>query len=137
MKVKEIMTTELVTVTRDMTIRRFIKLLEKNNITGAPVVDEDGKLIGIVSGKDVIHAIDHLIQVHVSIDQQKEDKGRFNWVEGIMTSNVITCSEDDDVNEVFGTMVSRRIHRLPVVRDGKPVGIITSLDSCRFISGNV
>lgn len=135
MKVKELMTRTVLTVKKDLSVRKLVKLLEKNKITGAPVVDDDGKLIGIVSSTDVIRAIDHLIRVHVSIDEQKEDKGMFNWVEGVMTSKVITTSEDDDVQDVFRLMVERKIHRLPVVKDGRPIGIISSLDACRLVAG--
>jgi len=137
MKVKEIMTHDVLTVTKELSIRRLIKLLDKNKITGAPVVDEQGNLIGIVSSKDVIRAIDHLIRVHVSIDEQQDHRGMDNWVEGVMTTNVITVNEEDDVREVFATMVKRKIHRVPVVRDGKPVGIISSQDACRIVAGIV
>lgn len=135
MKVKELMTQTVLTVKKDISIRKLVKLLDENSITGAPVVDDDGKLIGIVSSKDVIRAIDHLIKVHISIDEQQEDRGRYNWVEGIMTHKVITADEDDDVRKVFRTMVEKKIHRLPVVRDGRPVGIISSQDACRLVSG--
>lgn len=134
MKVKEIMTRDVLTVTKDLSIRRLIKLLDKNKITGAPVVDEQGKLIGIVSSKDVIRAIDHLIRVHVSLDEQKEHKGKYNWVDGVMTTDVITADEEDDVREVFGTMLRRQIHRIPVVKEGKPVGIISSQDACKMVA---
>lgn len=134
MKVKEIMTHDVLTVTKDLSIRRLIKLLDKNKITGAPVVDEQGKLIGIVSSKDVIRAIDHLIRVHVSLDEQKEHKGKYNWVDGLMTTDVITADEEDDVREVFGTMLRLQIHRIPVVKEGKPVGIISSQDACKIVA---
>ena len=134
MKVKEIMTRDVLTVTKDLSIRRLIKLLDKNKITGAPVVDEQGKLIGIVSSKDVIRAIDHLIRVHVSLDEQKEHKGQYNWVDGVMTTDVVTAGEEEDVREVFGTMLRLQIHRIPVVKEGKPVGIISSQDACKIIA---
>lgn len=135
MKVKELMTSSVLTVTGDMSIRKLVMLLEQNRITGAPVVDADGKLIGIVSGRDIVKAIDHLIRVHISIDEQQEDRGKYNWVEGIMTPNVFTCGENDDVQDVFNTMVEKKIHRMPVVKDGKPVGIISSQDACKLVSG--
>ena len=134
MKVKELMTKNVLSVKKNISIRKLVKLLGEQSITGAPVVDDDGKLIGIVSSTDVIQAIDHLIRVHISIDEQQEDKGKYNWVDGIMTSKVITVSEEDDVRDVFHTLVERKIHRVPVVRDGKPVGIISSLDACRLVS---
>ncbi|MBW7996883.1 MAG: CBS domain-containing protein [Candidatus Glassbacteria bacterium] len=135
MKVKNLMTHNVLTVTGDMSIRKLVMLLEQNRITGAPVVDGDGKLIGIVSGRDIVKAIDRLIRIHISIDEQQEDKGKYNWVEGIMTADVFTCGEDDDVQQVFNTMVEKKIHRLPVVKDGKPVGIISSQDACKLVSG--
>ncbi|MCE5270580.1 CBS domain-containing protein [bacterium] len=135
MKVKDLMSRNVVSVTKDMSIRKLIKLMEEHRITGAPVVDETGCLIGIVSGKDVISAIDHLLRVQLSLDEQQEHKGRFNWVEGIMTREVLTASEEDDVRSVFSQMVERKIHRIPVVREGKPVGIISSQDACRLVSG--
>ena len=134
MKVKELMTKNVLSVKKNISIRKLVKLLGEYSITGAPVVDVDGKLIGIVSSTDVIQAIDHLIRVHISIDEQQENKGKYNWVDGIMTSKVITVSEEDDVRDVFNTLVERKIHRVPVVRDGKPVGIISSLDACRLVS---
>jgi CBS domain-containing protein len=135
MKVKELMTRNVLSVTKDMSIRRLIKLMDEHSITGAPVVDAEGFLIGIVSGKDVIQAIDHLLRVQLSIDEQQELKGKYNWVEGVMSTRVITATEEDDVREVFRRMVEHKIHRMPVVRDGKPVGIISSQDACRLVSG--
>ena len=135
MKVKDVMSRNVITVTKDLSIRKLIMLMGEHRITGAPVVDEEGRLIGIVSGKDIISAIDHLLQVNLSLDEQKDHKGRFNWVEGIMTTNVVTTEEEQDVREVFQLMVDRKIHRVPVVREGKPVGIVSSQDACRLISG--
>jgi len=135
MKVKDLMSRNVVSVTKEMSIRKLIKLMEERHITGAPVVDEAGRLIGIVSGRDIIAAIDYLLQVKLSLDEQQAHKGRYNWVEGIMSREVLTAQEDDDVRAVFKQMVERKIHRIPVVRDGKPVGIISSQDACRLVSG--
>ena len=135
MKVKELMTQTVLTVKKDVSLRKLVKLLDEHSITGAPVVDDEGRLIGIVSGKDVIRAIDQLIRVNISIDEVKDIKGKYNWVEGVMTTRVISASEEDDVRDVFRTMVERRIHRIQVVRDGRPVGIISSQDACRLVAG--
>lgn len=134
MKVKDLMSRNVVAVTKEMSIRKLIKLMEERHITGAPVVDETGRLIGIVSGRDIIAAIDYLLQVKLSLDEQQEHKGRYNWVEGIMSREVLTAQEEDDVRGVFKQMVERKIHRIPVVRDGKPVGILSSQDACRLVS---
>ncbi|MFC2077170.1 CBS domain-containing protein, partial [candidate division KSB1 bacterium] len=119
---------------RDMSIRKLIRLLETKKITGAPVVDDEGNLIGIISEKDIVVAIEHLIKVYVSLDEQKEMRGKYNWVEGVMSRKVMTVDEDADCAEAFRLMSEKRFHRLPVVRDGKLVGIISSMDACRLLS---
>jgi CBS domain-containing protein len=134
MKARDIMTRDVVTVPKDMSIRKLIRLLETKKITGAPVVDDEDNLIGIISEKDIIVAIEHLIKVYVSLDEQKEMRGKYNWVEGVMSHKVLTVDEDADCSEAFRIMSEKRVHRLPVVRDGKLVGIISSMDACRLLS---
>ncbi|MFW6134716.1 MAG: HPP family protein, partial [Elusimicrobiota bacterium] len=97
MKAKDIMTTNLITVKKDYTITRMIKILQDNNITGAPVVDGQDNLIGIVSIKDIIQAVSDLIKVHLSVEKIKEMRGKYNWVEGIMSTDVITADVNEEV----------------------------------------
>ncbi len=130
---KEIMSKMPITVQKEVTIRALIKILLKNQISGVPVVDKEGKLEGIVSEKDVIRAIAELIRVNLSIDEIKENTGRYNWVEGIMSRDVITVTEESDALEVFRIMAKRRIHRIPIVADEKLVGIISSSDAYRLL----
>ena len=133
MKAKEIMSKMPITVQKEVTIRALIKILLKNQISGVPVVDKEGKLEGIVSEKDVIRAIAELIRVNLSIDEIRENPGRYNWVEGIMSRDVITVTEESDAVEVFRIMAKRHIHRIPVVQDEKLVGIISSSDAHRLL----
>ena len=126
MKAKEIMTSNVITVRPDMSIRRLIQLLQKEGITGVPVVDDNDNLVGIVSEKDILRAIDRLVAVYVSLEQARAWKGEHNWVDGIMTKGVITVQEDDPIDEVAKVMSERRIHRVPVVRGQRIVGIISS-----------
>lgn len=133
MKAREIMTRDIITVKKDYTIRKLIDTLQNNNITGAPVVDDKGELIGIVSVKDVIKAVSSLIKVQLSIEEIKEMRGKFNWVEGIMTSEVISVSADSEILDVFKVMVEKHIHRVPVMEKGKMVGIISASDAYRVM----
>lgn len=133
MKAAEIMTPDVITVKKYYTIRKMMNILRENKITGAPVVDDDGNLIGIVSRKDIINAVSDLIKVHVSIEEIDRKRGQFNWVEGIMTEDVVTVDEDTDVLTVFNLMVEKHIHRVPVMKDGKMTGIISISDSHRAI----
>lgn len=132
MKARDIMTTNVVTVNKELTIYQLIKVLLKNQISGVPVIDNNGKLEGIVSEKDVIRAVAELIKVNLSIDEINMKVGKLNWVEGIMTKNTITVTEEADAKEVFKIMAVKQIHRIPVVKNGKLVGIISSSDAHRL-----
>ena len=134
MKAKDIMTKKIVTVSPDYTLRKLIKVLEDNQITGVPVVDKKGKLAGIVSGRDIIRAARTLIKVHLSVEEINEHKGKLNWVEGIMTKRVVTVTEDTDILEVFKLMTKKQIHRVPVMRKNKLVGIISTSDAYKALS---
>ncbi len=133
MKAKAIMTRKVVTVKKDCTIYGLIKLLKKNSITGAPVVDENGCLIGIVSVKDLLYAIEDLVKTHLSIEEIKEIRGACNWVEGFMTKDVITVDENEEVSRVFKLMVDHHIHRVPVMKGELIAGIISTSDAHRAI----
>ena len=133
MKVRDVMSTELVTVNKELTIRQLIKVLQQNQVSGVPVVDPEGRLEGIVSEKDVIKAVAELIKVNLSIEEINRKVGKLNWVEGIMSKNVITVTGDMDAREVFKIMASKQIHRVPVVKNGILVGIVSASDAHRLI----
>jgi len=136
MKAKDIMTTELITVHPDLSIRQLIKLMLEKSISGVPVVDEFNNLVGIISEKDIIKAVERLIKIKVSLDEQKEWQGGFNWVEGIMTKKVITVDEEDPVEKVCQVMSEHRIHRVPVMRGNKIVGIISTMNILKMIANS-
>jgi CBS domain-containing protein len=131
------MTPDVITVKKDWTIKKLIKTLQDNSITGAPVVDDKGGIIGIVSVKDVIKAVSGLMKVQLSIKEINEMRGKFNWVEGIMTTGAITVGADDDVKDVFRLMVEKHIHRVPVMEKGEMAGIISVSDAYRVIVGTI
>jgi CBS domain-containing protein len=134
MKAKEIMIRDVVFANENDTIRKFIRELNDNHITGAPVLNDAGDLAGIVSVKDIINALDNLLRVKLSAEEIKETRGRFNWVKGIMTKDVITVGPDTEVKDVFKLMVDKHIHRVPVVdKEGKVIGIISTSDAHKAI----
>ncbi len=134
MKAKDVMTKKVITVSSDLTIRKLIQLLITERISGVPVVDDAGEVIGIISERDILKAVDRLIKVKVSLDEEREQKGSFNWVDGIMTKEVIFVSEDDPVEHVCKLMSERKIHRVPVMNGKKIVGIITSMDVLKTVA---
>ncbi|MGM0568053.1 MAG: CBS domain-containing protein [Elusimicrobiota bacterium] len=131
MKAREIMSSNVVTVKKEYTIKKLIKVLKENKITGAPVVEDDGSVVGIVSRANIIEAVDDMLKINLSASEIKKLRGKFNWVEGIMTSEVIHINADADIYDVFKIMSDKHIHRLPVMENKKLVGIISVTDAIK------
>jgi CBS domain-containing protein len=108
-KVKEIMTTRVVTVTADTPVRVIASLLRENRISGVPVVDASGAVVGLVSEYDLLA------------------RGGETASE-VMTASVITVSEDTDVEDVRHLLVGRRIRRVPVLSGQRLAGIVSRGD---------
>ena len=119
-KVKEIMTTDVITTTSDIDVVYAFEKLMEYKISSLPVV-EDGKLIGIITATDVGH----------NLILDKYELG--TSVEEIMIKSVITVSPDDTIETAIkvmkeGVSSSGILNQLPVVEDGKLVGIISDGD---------
>jgi CBS domain-containing protein len=115
MVAKDIMTRDIITVKPQMTVKQLAMLLVKNQISGAPVAAEDGKIIGVVSEADIL-----------------AKKAR--QVKGIMSTKVISVNEDTSVEEIAQIMATRKVKRLPVMRGGKIVGIVSRGDIVNAIA---
>ncbi len=111
--VREIMTGDVVTTSPDRTVDDFARELLDRGYSGMPVVDGDGALIGMVSEYDVI-----------------SKRGR--TVGEIMSRGVISVTEDTDTDQVAGIMGLHGIRRVPIVRDGRLVGIVSRTDLLRL-----
>jgi CBS domain-containing protein len=135
--VADVMVTDVVTVTPDMGVKEFAELLREKRIGGAPVVDADGRLVGIVSEGDLM-ALDadlhfpHYIQFLDSViylESAKKFEERLKkavaaTVADIMTDEVKTVRPDDPVRKAATLMSDHRFDRVPVVDGGKVVGIV-------------
>jgi CBS domain-containing protein len=106
---KQIMTKEIITVTPSMTVKSLANTLIKNQISGAPVTGKDGKIIGIVSEADIV-----------------ANKGKD--VKALMSKKIISVVEDTPVEEIAQLMTTHKIKRVPVMRGGKVVGIVSRAD---------
>jgi CBS domain-containing protein len=139
---KDIMTKKIITINQDASIEELSGLLLDNNISGVPVVDNDGKMIGIATEGDIIvkdtdlhfpryfKLLDSIIYLE-SLTKFKNSlkKHLAIKVSEIMTSDVISCSPETPVDDIANTMVENKINRIPVLSaDGKPAGIITRAD---------
>lgn len=156
MQVRDVMTSDVVILNPYMTIREAAKILAECNISGAPVVDNEQKLVGIVTESDLLRAVkqaaDEIHMVFPSIHpigvMFELSKGETEFLEAfeeqanvvvvdVMTKNPVTCTPETSINEVASLLVKKGINRLPVVdEDGHVVGIITRGDIVRAIARN-
>ena len=110
MLVIERMTTNPVTITGDITVSQALEVIERRRVHHFPVVNDRGALVGIITERDLLRA--------------KGDE----LVEAVMVRDVITVTEYTPLENAARIMVDHKIGSLPVVRDGKLVGIITQTD---------
>ncbi|HYQ31952.1 MAG TPA: CBS domain-containing protein [Lapillicoccus sp.] len=105
---------DVVTIGPDAGVRELIALLAEHNV-GALIVSADGgdTVDGIVSERDVVRHLHH------------DGTVVNNTVAAIMTANVETCDEDTALDEIMKVMTERRVRHVPVVRDGRLVGIVS------------
>ena len=111
------MTTNVITVAPETPVSDVVQILTEKGISGVPVVSEEGAILGIVSEGDVLEAKPH----------QKLAKA-------VMTSGVTAVSVDEALPEVASLLIAKRIHRVPVLRDGCLVGIISRADLVRAMA---
>lgn len=135
---KDIMTSEVFTIDADTSIKDIAKLFIEKKISGAPVVVEGNKVVGIVTRKDLIYKdiepkfpsyIEFLGGVFyvdgVKHYEEKLKKFLANKAEEIMTKEVITISENTDVSEICEMMIEKRLSLLPVISEGRLVGVVS------------
>ena len=142
MLAKDIMRKDVVTVTPYMTLKELAQTLCDGGITGAPVVDGDGKILGVVSQTDLVRAERESSPNEVGFYQKETEESAsasgFHYedpdhrrVEQIMTPGGLTCDVDAPIEDVARLMLARRIHRVLITRRGSLVGIVTTMDLLR------
>lgn len=117
--VREVMATGLLTLRPDIPIFEAIPLLLKNRVSGAPVVDSDNKLVGILSEKDCLR---------VFANEAFFSEGPGGRVEDYMSREVFTIDPDEDVFTAADIFLKHAFRRLPVVEDGNLVGQVSRRD---------
>jgi len=116
MKVHEIMTSNVFSVMEDVPVREVAQTLDRHRISGVPVCDGQGHMVGLISEYDLIAKTD------------ARNAGE------AMTRDVVSVMEDTPVDEVRFLLVNRRIKRVPVLRGQKLVGIVSRADLVREIA---
>ena len=135
MKASDVMVSKVITVGPNATVQEIANILLSNRISAVPVVDAHGALIGIVSEGDLIHRVEAGTERHYSWWLQlvsdkatlAQDflKSHATKAADVMTKRVITASPDLPVGEVASLLEKHRIKRVPIVENGKLVGIVS------------
>lgn len=126
MLVKERMSHPVITIQPDQTIHDALDLMRSENIRRLPVVDNRGRLVGIVSEGDLLHASPSDV-TSLSIWEMNHLLSKLT-VDQMMTKEVITVSEDTPLEVAARVLADNKIGGLPILQDGKVVGIITETD---------
>ena len=132
MLVNEWMSTGLITITPDASLSEAVKLMKQHNIRRLPVVDQDGQLRGIVSDRDLKDASPS----NATTMDAHERYYLFNelTVAECMTKKVLTVDCQDTVERAAVLMLENKISGLPVMDDGRPVGVLTLDDVARVLT---
>jgi predicted transcriptional regulator len=124
MNAKGVMTKDVITFSSETTACEAIDLLLEHRISGAPVVDAQGCLLGIVSEKDLIVSADFLGMVLSA----KTKVGDFMTKDG-----VVSFTEDAPIEEVGRALVRHNIKRVPILKDKRVIGIVSRRDVLRYM----
>lgn len=144
---KDIMSRKVVTVKKQDSIEDLAQLFIKHEINGIPIVDETGKVVGIVTESDLIEqnknlhipTVITLFDAVISLDSDKKLEAEIKKitatkVEDIYNPKVITVTQDAEVAELASLMANKGVHTLPVLENGKLVGIIGKLDIIKALT---
>ena len=152
MRAMDVMTTNVITVSPDTSVQDVAKTLSERSISGVPVVDAQNRLVGIVSEGDLLH------RVELGTDRRPDrrtGRRRSWWLDtvgsdeelarayvkshgrtarDVMTSEVTSVSDTTEIADIANLLETKRIKRVPVVRDGKLVGIVSRANLVRALA---
>ncbi len=123
MKVAELMTTDVTTVRDDMTVADAVVTLADAHVSGVPVVNAKGRLVGVLSTSDVLEAASECATA-----EERERLFGATLVRELMTTQPKSVSPDDDVKQAAQEMLYLDVHRLFVEYGGQLVGVISQSD---------
>ncbi|CAD6534510.1 Inosine-5'-monophosphate dehydrogenase [Paraburkholderia kirstenboschensis] len=146
MRALDIMTPSVVTATPDMTIHDAARLFVNNQISGMPVVDANGQVVGMISDSDLLHRVENETShgkrswwLEFLLSSPREQAARYvrehgHVVGDVMCEKVISISEDMPLQAVADLMERRHLKRVPVLKDGKLVGIVSRSNLMRALA---
>jgi CBS domain-containing protein len=149
MRAMDVMTTNVITVRPGTPVQEVAKILSEQGISGVPVVDAGNRLVGIVSEGDLLH------RVETGTERRVQRRRRSWWLDTIgsdeelardyvkshgrtardvMTSEVISVSDTTELADIANLLETKRIKRVPVVKDGQLVGIVSRANLVRALA---
>lgn len=131
LKVMDLMTENVFSVNADEDLARLSDLMEDIHVRHMPVKDKEGRLVGLVSQRDLLRSALYTSK-DLPLTEQRELLRRMTVGE-IMTADPETAEMDDDIEEAGRVMLDNKLGCLPVVEGGKLVGILTEADFVKFV----
>lgn len=134
MWVREAMTSPVVTVTEDMSVRAALKLLDRHRVTSLPVVDDAGRVVGIVSEADLVRDAVLRDQRKRIIPQDVTDTPPPRRVGDVMTAHPVTVTGTDDLADAVELLTTTTVKSLPVLEEGHVVGVLSRRDVVHLLA---
>jgi len=123
-RIAEFMDQVVPTLHPQMRVGEAVDFLLRHRVTGAPVVDARGHMVGIITETDLLKLLAEGVNANPATDAKVAD---------FMTTDVVTVTPETDVYYVAGTFIRHKFRRLPVVQDDRIVGAITRFDLLRVV----
>lgn len=136
MLIKEIMAQNVITVSPDTSLREAGKILKEKRISGIPVIERDGRLVGVITITDILKIIKEIYQwqqiekssTGLKISDLIETQSLNKKVGDVMTKSVFTLEAGRDVNELMRLVFTKNIHTIPITENGSLVGVVGKHD---------
>jgi CBS domain-containing protein len=133
---RDIMTTDVITISPETTLKEVGEILKRNRVSGLPVVDKDGAVVGVITLTDMLRILDQIYHwkeierrvPEIKLSDMFEKEKAEAKVKSIMTKEVLVLDESAPIEEVMRLMFDRKVHTIPVTRNGKLIGVIGKRD---------
>ena len=150
MRVRDLMTPGVFTVRTDTSVNEVARLMSQKDVSGVPVLDADDRVVGIITELDLIvrngrleiPAFLQLFDAVIPLELPGHLSTRLRHMlgtraEDVMTREVRTVGPDTEVEDLVDLMVKRRVNPVPVVEDGRLVGIVSRHDLVRMMATDI